>query len=397
MIRKIRRRALFGGIIPLFVLAHFGHHLVTALPVPLLPFIRNEFAMDYTQAGMVTLVFSLAYGIGQLPAGWLADRISRRIMITVGICGVALAGLLVGLSQTYLMMLFFLVLMGLLGGTYHPSAIALVSNSVEPEKRGRALGFHMIGGSGSYFLAPLIAAGIAASWGWRGSFIGLAVPTMVFGIVFYRLLGRRVVTSKTQQKKDHLHDETPSPPGRLRRLVAFLVLSTVVKAITFAVITFIPLFIVDHFGVAEETAALFLAILYSVGLWASPLGGYLSDRLGRLPVIVVSCLLTGPIIYSLNVVPYGLGLGALLLAFGMVMYVRMPAFEFYVVSETPERHRSTLLGIYYFSSMEAGGVLAPLMGSFIDRYSFYSSFSVAAAAIVVVTLVCSVFLRNSRR
>ena len=114
-------------------------------------------------------------------------------------------------------------------------------------------------------------------------------------------------------------------------------------------------------------------------------------------MIVVSCLLTGPIIYSLNVVPYGLGLGALLLAFGMVMYVRMPAFEFYVVSETPERHRSTLLGIYYFSSMEAGGVLAPLMGSFIDRYSFYSSFSVAAAAIVVVTLVCSVFLRNSRR
>ena len=35
------------------MLAHLSHHLVTALPVPLLPFIRDEFALDYTRAGLV--------------------------------------------------------------------------------------------------------------------------------------------------------------------------------------------------------------------------------------------------------------------------------------------------------------------------------------------------------
>ena len=56
------------------------------------------------------------YGIGQLPADWLADRIGPRILVTTGICDVTLAGLLVDLSQSYIMMVFFLVLMGVLGG-----------------------------------------------------------------------------------------------------------------------------------------------------------------------------------------------------------------------------------------------------------------------------------------
>lgn len=374
------------------MLAHFSHHLLTALPVPLLPFIRDDFALDYTQAGLVVSIFNLSYGIGQLPAGWLADRIGPRILITIGICGVALAGLLVGLSQTYIMMIALLALMGVVGGGYHPSAAPLISASVEPRNRGRALGFHLIGGSGSFFLAPLIAAAIAATWGWRGSFIGLAIPTVIFGIIFYVLLGRRVKMSKTQQTITHPHDGAPSPPGYLRRLVMFMILTTFTQAVTFSTVAFIPLFMVDHFGVGEETAAAFLSIIYFAGLWASPLGGYLSDRLGRVPVMLVTCLITGPVIYLLNLVSYSLGIGALLLIIGIVMYIRMPASEAYIIGQAPERHRSMIYSIYYFAGMEAGGILTPVMGFFIDRFGFYSSFTIAGIAVVAMTLICSVFL-----
>ncbi|MBI2329168.1 MAG: MFS transporter, partial [Chloroflexi bacterium] len=266
------------------MLAHLVHHLLTALPVPLLPFIRDDFALDYTQSGVVISAFSLSYGIGQLPAGWLADRIGPRILLTIGICGVALAGLLVGLSQTYILMIVFLALMGIAGGGYHPSAAPLITASVEPKNQGRALGIHLIGGSGSFFLAPLVAAAIAAVWGWRGSFIALAVPTVVFGIIFYGLLGRRVDTGKTRRSVTEGADGIPSSPVHLRRLVAFMALSISAQAMIFSTIAFVPLFMVDHFGVGEEAAAVFLAIIYSAGLWASPLGGYLSDRLGKVPV-----------------------------------------------------------------------------------------------------------------
>jgi len=395
-IKKLKRRSSSLGLLPLFVLAHFSHHLLTALPVPLLPLIRDEFTLDYTEAGLVTSVFNLSYGIGQLPAGWLADRIGTRILIIIGICGVSLAGLLVGLSQTYIMLIVLLALMGLVGGGYHPSASPMISALVEPKNRGRALGFHLIGGSGSFFLSPLIAAAIATTWGWRGSFIGLAIPTMIFGIIFFMLLSRQPKMIKTQQTLTHHYDRTPPPPGHLRRLVIFMILTTFTQAVTFATIAFIPLFMVDHFHTSEETAAAFLSILYFAGLWASPLGGYLSDRLGRVSVMLATCLITGPVIYLLSLAPYGLGIGAVLLTIGMVMYIRMPTSEAYIISQSPERHRSTIYSIYYFAGVEGGAVLAPAMGAAIGRFGFSSSFTIAGVAVVAMTLICSAFLWGRR-
>jgi len=61
------------------------------LVIPLLPFIRDEFSLDYAQSGLVLSVFAISYGIGQLPAGWLADRIGPIALILIGTLGVAVA------------------------------------------------------------------------------------------------------------------------------------------------------------------------------------------------------------------------------------------------------------------------------------------------------------------
>jgi len=244
-------RSLFSGLLPLFVLAHFAHHLLTALPVPLLPMIRSDFGVDYTQSGLVISAFVLAYGIGQVPA-------------------------------------------------------------------------------------------------------------------------------------------------RLRRLAYIIFLSTFTYAVLFFTISFVPLYLVDHFGILKETAAALVALINSAGLWAGPLGGYLSDRWGRVPVILAVCFVTGPLIYLLNLVPYRWDIVALLLIIGMTIYVRMPVSEAYIIGQTSEHHRSSILGIYFFRNMEGGGVLTPIMGYLIDRYGFSASFSMAGAVALAVTLVCSVLLWGSR-
>jgi len=94
--------------------------------------------------------------------------------------------------------------------------------------------------------------------------------------------------------------------------------------------------------------------------------------------------------------PFGLFFGALLVIFGVSMYIRMPVAEAYVFSHTPERYRSTVFGIYYFVSMEAGGVLTPLIGVIIDRTGFSYTFTIISAFLIAVTVVSSVFLRGSR-
>ncbi|MBI4283778.1 MAG: MFS transporter [Chloroflexi bacterium] len=389
-------RSLFPGFLILFVLAHFVYHVITALLTPLLPLIRDDFTLSYTQSGLMVSAFAVSNGISTLVAGVLADRIGRRVLITISISGVALTALLVGLSPSYVTMVIFLIAMGLLNGGYHPSAIPLISAAVEPNKRGQALGLHMIGGSGSFFLSPIIAVGIAAIWGWRGPFISLAVPAFVFGIVFYVFLRRVTGEKQTEQRTTISQGETPPAPGRWHRLVAFLILTALLGAVTGSVVSFIPLYIVDHFGRSEKIAAVFLATVYSAGFWAAPLGGYLADRFGRLTVVLVTSLIAGPLFYLLTLAPYGLTLGVALVAIGMIIYIRIPVSEAFLVGQVSERRRSTLLGIFYFSGSEAGALLTPVIGNLIDRFGFNYGFTVAGVAIFVVALVCSLFLWGSR-
>jgi len=251
-------------------------------------------------------------------------------------------------------------------------------------------------GGGSLFLAPLIGAAIATTWGWRGSFIALAVPSIVLGIVFYVLLGQRVDTKKTEPEISSSQDEMPPTPGHRRRLISFMALATINHALLLSTTSFIPLFMVDHFGVAEGTAAAFIAIIFLAQFVGSPLGGYLSDRLGRVPVMLVVSFVIGPLIYLLNLASYGLAFGVLLFTIGMFRSTHTPVSEAYIISQTSKRHRSTILGIYHFCSMAGGGILTPVVGYLIDKFDFYPSFTIVSAALIVVTVVCGIFLWGSR-
>jgi len=344
----------------------------------------------------VVSAFNLSYGISQLPGGWLTDRVGPRILITVGISGVAVCGFLVGFSPTYIMMIVFLVLLGMMGGGYHPASAPLVSASVEEKNRGRALGLHQIGGTASFFLVPLIAAGIATTLGWRGSFIALAIPTFAFGIVFYMLLGRRGDIRKTKPETPGSDTETSPTPSRLRRLIPFIVVGVVLQVLAFSVISFIPLFVVDHFKASKEAGAAMLAVFQFAGLWAGPLGGYLADRLGKVPVMLTVSFIAGPAIYLLSLVSFGWSISVVLLLIGTCMYIGMPVSEAYIISHTSERNRSTILGIYYFASRGGPGLTIPVVGYLIDRFDFGTSFAIAGAAVLAAVLVCSIFLWGSR-
>jgi MFS family permease len=400
--------SFFLTLLPLFVLAHFAHHLLTALPVPLLPMIRDDFGLSYTRCALVTSAFSLAYGVGQLPAGWLSDRIGPRGLITVGILGVAVAGILVGLSTTFWMMIAFLIVMGLVGGGYHPAAAPLISASVAPKVRGRALGVHLIGGSASFFLAPIIAVNIASFWGWRGSFISLALPTALLGLMFYALLTQKRISRHSDAVAAGRAEASAPAPGNRRRLIAFLILTVIGGGAGFSITGFIPLYLVDHFGISEKIAGSMIAITYSAGLWAGPLGGYLSDRLGRVPLVIGTGIFGGILVLLLKVMPFGLGfgdlffinglgIGVLLLFIGFNSFVRMPVSEAYIMEQTHAHRRSTVYGIYYFAMQQAGGIFAPLVGLVVDHYGFQACFTLSGVIMISVTLACSYFLVGERR
>jgi len=386
--------------LPWFIMAHFGHHLLTALPQPLLPAIRSALSLSLSQSAWVTTAFALAAGAGQLPSGWLADRISPVIMIGVGTVGVAVGGILVGISQTYIMLLVFLVVMGLATGGYHPSSTPLILSSVEPEKRGRALGLHLLGGNSSFFIAPLIAGGIMSLWpamDWRGPFLVLAVPTAIFGIIFYIYLTRRGGLAHVQRARQRASEEKPPQPGYKRRLIAYLIMMIIGGGAGMSVNAFLSLYMVDVLKATEAQAAMLMSIMYIPGVFGGTiLGGWISDRIGTVKVIIVTSILSGLIIFGVRSATMGFGFYAVLFVMGLNMAIRMPVTEVFIMGQTPAKHRATIYGIYYFTMQYTGAIFAPIMGGLIERYTFSTMFLFSAIAVTAVSVVTSFFIWDAK-
>lgn len=383
-------------MMPLFLLAHFSHHLVTALPVPMLPYIRDAFALDYTRAGFIISAFGVVYGICQLPAGWLADRFGPRLLLTLGVVGVGVTGLVVGFSPNYYVLLAGLVLMGMMGGGYHPASTTMISTVVEAKNRGQALGFHLVGGSFSYFLAPLVAVGIAVVWGWRGPFIAMAIPSIGIGLILHVLLKKRIPDRKAAARDTVVSTEAPATPGNMRRLVTVIVLSSLTMALVMSVTSFIPLFLVDTFGTSKEMAAASMSLVFAMAFWAGPLAGYLSDRFGRMAIIITTSVIAGIVVYFLGAVPYGFGTIVVLVIIGTVAAFSTIVAQAYIIDRAPAKHRSTVLGFYFFGSMEGTGVLTPLLGYSIDHLGFSMSFTISSAAILGILIICGAILWLNR-
>jgi MFS family permease len=377
-------------------MAHFGHHLLTALPQPMQPFIQDEFKLNNAQLGVVTSAFSLSSGLAQLPAGWLADRIGPTILITVDILGVGAGGLLVGLSHSYIMLIVFLVFMGLMSGGYHPASTPLISMSVPANQRGRALGLHLIGGNSSFFLAPLIAGGIAAAWGWRGAYITLAVPTIILGTGFFFFLNKRYGKAHVEEMKRKQMEASPPQAGYKRRLIAFLTMMVIGGGAGASVNAFLSLYMKNELGASNEVASMALSIVFSSGLWAGPVGGYISDRIGSTKVIIVTGILSGLTIFALKEVHLGWGLWIVLWVMGIIQAMRFPVTEVFIMSQSPAKNRSMIYGIYYSTMQYTGAIFAPIMGGFIDKYGYHTMFTFSAYAVTAVAVVTSLFIWDAK-
>jgi len=273
----------------------------------------------------------------------------------------------------------------------------MISAVIEPKTRGRALGFHLVGGSFSYFLAPLIAAGIAVAWGWRGPFIAMAIPSIGIGIILHIVLGKRMTSQKAVARDASVSTEAPPAPGYMRRLITVIVLSSLTMAVAMSIVSFLPLFLVDTYGTSKETAAASMSIVYAMAFWAGPLAGYLSDRLGHMVMIISTCFVASIVIYLLNVVSYGFGTVVVLVLIGTVTAFSTIVAQAYIVNQTPAKNRSTVLGFYFFGSMEGTGVLTPLLGYSIDYFGFHTSFTMGSVALAATFVIGSAVLWLSRR
>jgi FSR family fosmidomycin resistance protein-like MFS transporter len=364
--------------IPQFILAHFSHHVSTGVLVPLLPLVRETFNLNYFQSGVLISSFSLSYGLAQVPMAIFADRLGRLRIIILGLLGVCFASMAVSLTQDFWQMVPCFAAMGVFGGTYHAPASSFISQVLSMEKRGRGLGFHLIGGNASFFLTPVMAVGVATLFqSWRAAFFVLALPSLLVGLLLWFNLRKSAdevekksspVAVEKSAGKELPNSSQISWFGMIRSVGFLVLLSVAMLIVAASVNSYLPLYMVDQHHISPKWAGILVGIVYGVGIVGSPMGGALSDALGRKKVILISIALSGPLFLAVSLVPFGIFLLLFLALYGLAMSMRMPIVESHIADVIPVGRRTTVLGVYFLFSQETTTVTTPLVGYLIDLY-----------------------------
>lgn len=388
-------------VIPQFMTAHFSHHVCTGVLIPLLPILRETFGLNYFQSGILVSSFSLAYGLGQVPAAMLADRFGRRLIIILGLLIISFTGIGVSVTQTFWQMALFFIAMGLIGGTYHAPASSYISQSLPSAIRGRALGMHVTGGSASFLVTPAMALGLATLFdSWRIPFFVLALPALLVGTLLWLTTGETESdfdnVSETDNNTVHNSgDQDLIPWSQIIRAIGIIAGLSMTMQIVFASVnSYLPLYMVDHHGISTKYAGLVVSLIAGTGIVGAPLGGALSDRFGRKRVILGCLILAGPLFFAVTRSPFGLPLILSLMLYGMAISARMPTMESLIADVAPVGRRTTVLGIYFFLGMETAGLMTPVVGRLIDTYGLDPVLTGLAAGLSVVGVIALLFRKH---
>lgn len=373
-------------VLPTFILAHLAHHVGTGGLQPLLPLLRDDFQLDYAQAGLLLSAQGLALGFAQLPVSALADHVSKRLVIAVGLIGTGLLCVGIAVAPGFWSLVGCLAALGFLAATYHAPAASYLAATYEAVARGRALGTHVIGGSLAFLVTPAIAIGTARVMGsWRAAFFALAVLPVVAGVLMLVTMARTATSERAATAA-----ERAGHAGALASLRAIGPLVAVAlgeQLLTASMFAYIPLFLVDRHGVPSDLAGLAISVMAGIGIVSAPIGGALSDRFGRAPVLVAVTASVGPLILLLTYAPYGLPLLAGLLLYGLSMNTRLPVLESLFADAIPAHRRSTVLGLYYFIGQESSGLTTPVIGTLIDATDPVTAFTALGIVGTVLSLV----------
>ena len=368
--------------------AHFVHDGLHDSLYILLPLWSQAFGLSLTQVGTLKFVYSGAMAIFQMPAGFLSERFSPRLLLAAGTAFLGLAFFLLGLNGGFVTLLLLLFFAGLGSGPQHPLSSTLVAKAYETGPRRAALGIYNFSGDIGKVVLPAILALVAGAVGWRMGVFGLGVFGVISAAAILIALTRLRAGSRPISQTASEKTISPSGWGVLNRrgFAAISAINLLDTGVTFGFLTFLPFLLIEK-GAGVEMVGLAIALVFSGGAAGKFLCGFLAERLGIVRTMVLTEIATGAGIFILLFMPL---LGALVLlplvgvamnGTSSVLYATVADFI------TPERHARGF-AFFYTVGMGAGAISPLIFGLVSDAFGVSTSMVILGVLIFLTIPFC---------
>ncbi|WP_226483016.1 MFS transporter [Natrinema amylolyticum] len=394
--RAAGRLASYDALVLTAAIWFLAKFLRYAFP-PLFDAFQSSYGVSDAVLGTAFSGLMLVYAAMQFPSGVLADRLGSVTVITTGALVAAIAALALVVDSPFLVLVGAMLVIGAGTGAHKTVAVRLLARAY-PARTGRALGVLDTFGALSGVVAPAAAVGVASLAlgpisSWRLVFLGAGLVGLALAAAF------RVRVPKRLPGESSGIDTNPIDRGgeiaqyaslfRDWRFSTFALLTVLFSFTYNGLVAFAPRYLTAEAGLTAATASLLYSGLFLASL-VQLVTGNLSDRVGRLPIIVATLGLASVALVafvSLTGTSDPILLGGLLVAVGLGSHGFRPVRGAYLMSAIPDDVAGGGLGVVRTLLMGAGAISPAVVGTLSETAGFRAAFWLLASAVVGATLL----------
>ncbi len=371
-----------------------GHMLTHWYPATfyvLLPLLGRELNLSYTEIGFIMTAMHGIGAIMSMPGGMLVDMVGKKgTLMALSLFWIGLPYALLSLTHSYWMVLLCVSLVGIGNNLWHPAAIATLADRY-PTRKGFVLSLHGMGGNVGEAVAPLVAGALLATLSWRTVVVINIVPGIIMAALLLLFLGAFTLENNRQEASapqgvgDYLRNF-----GDLFRNRALMLISTATGLRTLTqsgLLTFLPVYLAYEMQYSPLAVGVCMAILQLGGFIAAPIGGHLSDRLGRRRIIMGGMTITGITIVGMALAAKTPWFVVFVALVGFFLYAMRPALQAWAMDATPRNMGGSTVGMQFTFSAVGAAVAPAVCGMISDAYGIYMAFYFLAGTIVFANLM----------
>ena len=388
-------------VIGLVGMAHSISHFSQLLLAPLFPWLKDDFAVSYTELGLLlTIFFVVSCGVQALSGFWV-DRYGPRPMLFAGLALLGVAAFGYAISTSYWMLALFSVVAGTGNGVFHPVDYSLLNRKIASSRLGHAYSVHGITGSLGWALAPALLVPLTLAYSWR---VALAVAgVLAFCVLAVLVVKRRHLTLPPLPALPVAQTSAAAGESSL----AFLKIPAVWMCFGFFFFYAGALSIVQSFApesarqlhaVPAPWAAVCLSVYMVCSAAGMVLGGFLAsdpERCERIVGMAFGLAAMVALVIGFATLP-AWAVPVLFGAMGFSSGIAGPSRDLLVKRSSPDNATGRVYGVVY-AGLDIGQAVVPLVVGTLMDHGQYSSIWLGLALLQGVLIVSAFNVRRVRR
>ncbi len=369
-------RATLGILLALSA-SHMMNDTMQSLISALYPMLKDDFHLDFTQVGLITLAFQLTASILQPLVGMYADKRPMPYSLAIGMGSTLVGLLLLSVANSFLGVLAAAALVGVGSSVFHPES-SRVARMASGGRYGFAQAVFQVGGNTGSALGPLLAAFVVVPAGQRSvgwfSLLALLAIVVLFNVGRWYARNMHLAAPRPRQVVEGAPVLSPRRVAVSISILMALMFSKFVYLTSLS--TYFTFYLIHKFAVPIQSAQIYLFVFLASGAVGTFLGGPISDRIGRKYLIWGSILGVLPFTLLLPYVNLFWTL-VLIVPIGLILSSAFSAIVVFAQELVPGKI-GLISGLFFGLAFGLGGLGAAGLGKLADATSIEVVYRVCA-------------------